>query len=164
MHIVQLLLVEADTHQEAIGIVESKLEEADWSDWSVVGGRWEGMFGDDEPTNALNYANDPEVFMKWINTFSEYRHTHMKESLAAFDKEGKTLGEVIDSYDPRINNFDLGMVGFYIRRIGTLIADYWTSDSAIWDLEAGTGGLAYLMERIEKDPKKQFAVIVDFHH
>jgi hypothetical protein len=45
-----------------------------------------------------------------------------------------------------------------------LIADYWNSDSAIWDLEAGTGGLFYLMERIEKDPKKQFAVIVDFHH
>ena len=56
------------------------------------------------------------------------------------------------------------MVGYYIRKIGTLIADYWTNDSAIWDLEAGTGGLAYLMERIEKDPKKQFAVIVDFHH
>ena len=63
IHCVQLLLVEADTHQEAIANVESRLEEADWSDWSQVGGRWEGMFGDDEPTNALNYANDPEVFM-----------------------------------------------------------------------------------------------------
>jgi hypothetical protein len=164
MHCVQLILVEAETHQEAIGNVESRLEEADWSDWSEVGGRWTGMFGDDEPTNALNYANDPEVFMKWINTFSEYRHTHMKEALAAFNKGGKTLEEVIDSYDPRVNDFELGMKGFYVRRIGTLIADYWTSDSAIWDLEAGTGGLAYLMERIEKDPKKQFAVIVDFHH
>jgi hypothetical protein len=68
------------------------------------------------------------------------------------------------AYDPRINNFDLGMVGYYIRKVGTLLADYWNNDSSIWDLEAGTGTLAYLMERIEKDPKKQFAVIVDFHH
>ena len=45
-----------------------------------------------------------------------------------------------------------------------MIADYWTSDTAIWDLEAGTASLVYLMERIEKEPKKQFAVIVDFHH
>lgn len=163
IHCVQLLLVEADTHQEAIENVRSRLDEADWSDWSEVGGRWEGMFGDDEPTNALNYSNDPEVFMKWINTFSEYRHSHMKEALAGFEKGGKTLGEVIDSYDPRVNDFELGMVGFWIRKIGTLIADYWNNDTAIWDLEAGTGTLTYLMERIDKDPKKQFAVIVDFH-
>ena len=164
MHCVQLVLVEAETHQEAIAMVESRLDDVDWSDWSEIGGRWTGMFGDDEPTNALNYANDPEVFMKWINTFSEYRHTHMKEALAGFNNGGKTLEEVIDSYDPRVNDFDLGMVGFYIRKVGTLIADYWTNDSAIWDLEAGTGGLSYLMERIEKEPKKQFAVIADFHH
>jgi hypothetical protein len=34
----------------------------------------------------------------------------------------------------------------------------------MYDLEAGTANLSYLMERISKDPKKQFAVIVDFHH
>jgi hypothetical protein len=164
MHCVQLLLVEADTHQEAIGEVESRLEEADWSDWSEVGGRWQGMFGDDEPTNALNYANDPEVFMKWINTFTEYRTTNIKEALAGLDKKGKTLNEIVDTYDPRVNDFELGMSGYYIRRIGTLLADYWTSDSAIWDLAAGTGNLSYLIERIEKEPKRQFAVIVDFHH
>jgi len=163
MHCVQLIFIEAETHQEAIGNVESRLEEADWSDWSQVGGRWEGMFGDDEPTNALNYANDPEVFMKWVNTFSEYRHTHLKEALAAFETEGKNLAEAIDYYDPRKNDFS-SMGGYYLRRIGSLLADYWVSDSSMYDLEAGTANLNYLMERIEKDPKKQFAVIVDFHH
>ena len=163
MHCVQLIFIEAETHQEAIGNVESRLEEADWSDWSVVGGRWEGMFGDDEPTNALNYANDPEVFMKWVNTFSEYRHTNLKEALAAFETEGKNLAEAIDYYDPRKNDFS-SMGGYYLRRIGSLLADYWVSDSSMYDLEAGTANLNYLMERIDKDPKKQFAVIVDFHH
>jgi hypothetical protein len=163
MHCVQLLLVEADTHQEAISNVESQLEHADWSDWSEVGGRWTGMFEEDEPTNALNYANDPEAFMKWINTFLGYRKAHMKEGLEAFEKEGKSLNELIDSYDPEVNDFSLGMKGYYLRRIGGLLADYWLSDSAIWDLEAGTGNTTYLIERIAKDPKKQFAVIVDFH-
>jgi hypothetical protein len=163
MHCVQLIFIEADTHQEAIGLVESKLEQADWSDWSEVGGRWTGMFGDDEPTNALNYANDPEVFMKWVNTFSEYRNSHMKEALTAFEKEGKSLEETIDDYDPRTNDFS-SMGGYYLRRIGSILADYWVSDSSMYDLEAGTANLSYLMERISKDPKKQFAVIVDFHH
>jgi hypothetical protein len=163
MHCVQLIFIEADTHQEAIGLVESKLEQADWSDWSEVGGRWTGMFGDDEPTNALNYANDPEVFMKWVNTFSEYRNSHMKEALTAFEKEGKSLEETIDDYDPRTNDFS-SMGGYYLRRIGSILADYWASNSSMYDLEAGTANLSYLMERISKDPKKQFAVIVDFHH
>lgn len=163
MHCVQLIFIEADTHQEAIGLVESRLEQADWSDWSEVGGRWTGMFGDDEPTNALNYANDPEVFMKWVNTFSEYRNTNMKEALAGFQKEGKTIGEIVDDYDPRSTDF-IKMDGYYLRKIGSLLADYWVSDSAMYDLEAGTAGLHHLIERIEKDPKKQFAVIVDFHH
>ena len=163
MHCVQLIFIEADTHQEAIKSVEERLEQADWSDWSQVGGRWEGMFGDDEPTNALNYANDPEVFMKWVNTFSEYRNSHMKEALTAFEKEGKSLEETIDDYDPRTNDFS-SMGGYYLRRIGSILADYWVSDSSMYDLEAGTANLSYLMERISKDPKKQFAVIVDFHH
>ena len=145
MHCVQLIFVEADTHQEAIKNVEGKLEQADWSDWSQVGGRWEGMFGDDEPTNALNYANDPEVFMKWVNTFSEYRNSSMKSFLSDFEKEAKSLG-------------------YYLRSLGGILCDYWTSYSHLYDLEAGTANLEYLMERIGKDPKKQFAVIVDFHH
>jgi hypothetical protein len=56
------------------------------------------------------------------------------------------------------------MKGYYLRRIGSLLADYWTSDSAVYDLEAGTSNLAYLEERIAKEPKKQFMVAVDFHH
>lgn len=163
MHCVQLIFVEADTHQEAIHSVESRLEQADWSDWSTVGGRWEGMYGDDEPTNALNYANDPEVFMKWINTFSEYRNSSMKSFLSDFEKEGKSLDEVVDKYDPRKNDYGI-MSGYYLRGLGGMLCDYWTSYSQMYDLEAGTANLEYLMERIEKDPKKQFAVIVDFHH
>lgn len=163
MHCVQLIFVEADTHQEAIKNVEGKLEQADWSDWSQVGGRWEGMFGDDEPTNALNYANDPEVFMKWVNTFSEYRNSSMKSFLSDFEKEGKSLDEVVDKYDPRKNDYGV-MGGYYLRSLGGILCDYWTSYSHMYDLEAGTANLEYLMERISKDPKKQFAVIVDFHH
>jgi hypothetical protein len=88
----------------------------------------------------------------------------MKESMAELDKTGKSVGELIDSYDPLANNFDLGMKGYYLRRIGSLLADYWTSDSAVYDLEAGTSNLAYLTERTATNPKKQFMVAVDFHH
>ena len=163
MHCVQLLFIEAETHQDAIDEVASRLEEADWSDWSEVGGRWSGLFGEGEP-NAILYSNDPEKWNEMITTFSEYRVAHLKEALATIDKTGKSLGELIGEYSPMANNFDLGMKGYYIRRIGTLLADYWTSDSAMYDLEAGTSNLEYLQERIEKEPKKQFMVAVDFHH
>ena len=163
MHCVQLLFVEADTHQDAIDIVSSRLDEADWSDWSEVGGRWSGLFGEGEP-NAILYSNDPEKWDEMIKTFSEYRVAHMKESLAEIEKTGQSVGELINHYDPLANNFDLGMKGYYLRRIGSLLADYWTSDSAVYDLEAGTSNLAYLTERTVTNPKKQFMVAVDFHH
>lgn len=165
MHTVHLVLVEADSHQEAIKKVDSALEERnpEWSDWSEIGGRWTGMFGEDEPTNAINYANDPEAFMKWVNKFLEYRKEHMKEALSAFEEGGKNISDLIDSYDPKSVDFDDSMKGYYLRKIGGLLADYWQSDSALWDMEAGTAGIAYLIERIEKEPRKQFGVIVDFH-
>lgn len=163
MHCVQLIFIEADTHQEAIDNVASRLDEADWSDWASVGGRWKGVFGEGEP-DAILYSNDPEKWNEMVKTFSEYRVAHMKEALASLEKKGKTVGDLIDDYDPMTNDFDLGMEGYYLRRIGSLLADYWTSDSSMYDLEAGTSNLTYLQERIEKDPKKQFMVAVDFHH
>jgi hypothetical protein len=163
MHCVQLLFVEADTHQDAIDEVNSKLDQADWSDWSEVGGRWSGIFGEGEP-NAILYSNDPEKWDEMIKTFSDYRVAHMKEALAELEKDDKDVSDLIDEYDPLANNFDLGMKGYYLRRIGSLLADYWTSDSAVFDLEAGTSNLAYLTERTATNPKKQFMVAVDFHH
>lgn len=163
MHCVQLLFIEADNHQDAIDAVDGRLEEADWSDWSEIGGRWKGLFGEGEPDTIL-YSNDPEKWNEMIKTFSEYRVAHMKEALASLEKKGKTVGDLIDDYDPMANDFDLGMEGYYLRKIGSLLADYWTSDSSMYDLEAGTSNLAYLRERIKKDPKKQFVVAVDFHH
>jgi hypothetical protein len=88
----------------------------------------------------------------------------MKEALAELEKDDKDVSDLIDEYDPLANNFDLGMKGYYLRKIGSLLADYWTSDSAVYDLEAGTSNLAYLTERTVTNPKKQFMVAVDFHH
>jgi hypothetical protein len=161
-HCVQLIFVEAENHQDAIDEVGSRLDEADWSDWSEVGGRWSGLFGESEP-DAILYSNDPEKWNEVIKTFSEYRAAHMKEALS-YLKGKENISDLIDKYKPTVNNFPLGMDGYYLRRIGSIIADYWTHDSAMYDLEAGTSNLAYLAERIEKDPKKQFMVAVDFHY
>ena len=161
-HSVQLLFVEADTHQDAIEIVDSRREEAHWSDWSEVGGRWSGLFGEGEP-DVILYSNDPEKWNEMIKTSSEYRIASMKEALS-FMESNKTIPDLIEDYKPLINNFPLGMEGYYLRRIGSLLADDWVSGSAMYDLEAGTANLEYLQERIAKDPKKQFMVAVDFHH
>jgi hypothetical protein len=163
MHCVQLLFIEADTHQQAISNVESRLDEADWSDWSEVGGRWTGIFGESEP-NAILYSNDPQKWKEMISTFSDYRKAHMKEAWEALEKESENIGDLIGKYDLMKNDYSLGMKGYNMRRIGSLLADYWTTDSTLYDLEAGTANLAYLQERVEKDPKKQFMVAVDFHH
>ena len=161
-HSVQLIFVEAENHQDAIDEVISRLDEASWSDWSEVGGRFSGLFGEGEP-DVILYSNDPEKWNKMIKEFSEYRVANMKRALSYLEGR-ENISDLIADYKPIVNNFPLGMDGHYLRTIGSTLADYWTYDSAMFDLEAGTANLQYLHERIEKDPKKQFMVAVDFHH
>jgi len=166
MHCVQLLLVEAETHQEAITTAESKLNEVGdgfWSDWWEVGGRWSGIFGVGE-ANAYQYSTDKDEAEKFITEFLEYRKTHAKELLGFYEKEKKSIVELIDSHDPNAYNFDEMMLGFYLSRIGKILSNDWCSDSGVYDLEGWSANLTQFRERVATHPEKQFLVAVDFHH
>lgn len=162
MHIVQMLLVESYTHQDAVRTVDNFITgwEGHWSDYHEVGGRWKGIFGEMNP-DVICYGDDPELFEKFLAEFIDARVKNLKRDFEQI--KDLDLESFIDSYDPNTSNLETGMKGYYIRKIGSVISDHWTFDSAFYDIEANDAGLTYFRERVAKTPKQQFAVAVDFH-
>jgi hypothetical protein len=164
MHTVQLLLVEDTTHQNAIASAENFIAdwEGHWSDWSEVGGRWKGIFGEMNP-DVICYADDPELFEKHLKESGEARVANLKSDYAQLEKSYGSLGKLVESYNPTIEDFALGMGGYYARKIGSVISDYWTCDSCFYDITGNSAGLNAFRSRVAEKPREQFMVAVDFH-
>ena len=162
MHTVQLLLIEADTHQEAVEIVDSKINdwEGHWSDWHAIGGRWSGIFGENHP-DVINYKNEPELFEKHIKDFVEARKNRLKENLERFEEGKKSLSDYVSDYNPEIFDFDMNL--YALKSLTRIMAGDWTYDSCFFDLESYSETLHPFRERVATHPEKQFAVAVDFH-
>lgn len=162
MHTVQLLLVEADTHQEAVEIVDSKINdwEGHWSDWHAIGGRWSGIFGENHP-DVINYKNDPELFEKHIKDFVEARKNRLKENLERFEEGKKSLSDYVSDYNPEIFDFDMNL--YALKSLTRIMAGDWTYDSCFFDLESYSETLHPFRERVATRPEKQYVVAVDFH-
>lgn len=162
-HTGHILLVEADSIEDAISSVEGSVTYADtpnpdWSDWHAIGGRWDDVV----EGNALGYEGNEERFMEIINQFLDYRTGTMQNLLEQLEKENHDFASAVDAYTANVK-MTIGLSNWRAMRLAQLLENYWTSDSHVYDLEAYTAGLGYFYERLEKDPSRQFLVVVDFH-
>lgn len=171
MHTCQIMLVEADTVEEAFDIVESQLNDApEWSDWHNAqgghsqnfAGRWEGQVFNTKPeaeeqdvANFLQYSKDPALAEQVISEHLGYRLADISNYKAqAIDPSTAT-------YNPYSK--DLGMDIWYTKKLAQLLNDEWTCDSGLYDLHNHTASLAYFIERVKALPEKQWLIPVDFH-
>jgi hypothetical protein len=168
MHTCQIMLVEADTVEEAFDKVEASLEDApDWSDWHNANnshtlnfaGRWEGEVfkttPDEEVANYLQYSADPALAERVITEYLGYRMADIR------NYRSKAIDLSSASYDPY--STDLGMDTWYTKRLAQLLGDDWTSDSGLYDLTYYTANLADFIKRVKATPEKQWLIPVDFH-
>ena len=164
MHTLQIMLIEADSAEDAIEEVKSRTglygDDAGrgpgWSDWHVVGGRWEGYF---EGSNALNYANNLTLAEDTIKEALRRRKEEMERLREESDFEA--LATAVDNYDP--DNLVLDMEVWSAKKLAEMVLGYWTPDSAVFDLNDYTAGLKYFRDRLENNSEKQYLVAVDFH-
>jgi hypothetical protein len=178
-HVVQYLLVEADSVEEALGEVESKLENNPaWSDWHYANGsssgsfagRWEGVAfknhsEDPDPVgvekDVLRYSDNPDLADKFIQRAVEWR----LEALASFkDKILANAYDIVDAVHDPFEKDVYGMNNYYYRKLADVLDNTWTSDTAVYDLHQWTASLSDWKDRIVLAPEKQFIVAVDFHH
>lgn len=86
-----------------------------------------------------------------------------KEVKFAFDKlmDAKSL----EMYHARMDlSFNGHMVGYYLRKLGTLVADYYCFDSFFYDGEYGSTTPGDMWTRCGDDPGRQWLVVVDLHN
>jgi hypothetical protein len=187
IHTIQIILVEADSPEEAFRYVEQTLENDNspaWSDWHNASGweekdfagRWSGQvfitpeqealieagtLDKDTIPNYLCYADDPELADYVIDKFLGYRKQAMRECVPAVGIPD--LSTLIDEYNPAGVPF-LAHDFWKIGKLIELLGDDWNYESAVYDLSSWTASLRDYHERCAKNPQKQYLIPVDFHH
>jgi hypothetical protein len=173
MHVIQIMLIKADSHEQALADVAEKLEEnPSWSDWhnaedgaESFAGRWMGLFGEGEP-DYLCYGANPEkaeeAISDSINNRMEEYERYRREVISQLDM----FTEVANSYNPTtgVGYGDKGMVIFRMKRLAQILNDEWTSDSGIYDLHNYTPALEMFRKDVIENPNSWWLIPVDFHH
>lgn len=176
MHVCQILLVEAESPEQAFSDVASRLSEGEprWSDWHNAdfsnsmdfAGRWSGVvFGtldpegnvidkDDNP-NHLRYSDDPALAEETITNYLEQRMSEIR------NYQTKALDLTSYKYDPYSTELDMDL--WATKKLAQMLDDEWTPDAGLYDLENWTGNLRYFAERVASRPESQFLIPVDFH-
>jgi hypothetical protein len=170
MHTCHILLVEADSAQDALDYVRAQIHGEDpyptWSDWSEIGGRWSGIFnGWDDTQDVLCYADNPTLADDILKDFIKYRVASIEQYKKELDTEGFVVDTAIAEYDPYSNDkrFANGMNLWRLQKLAQALQDDWTCDSGVFDLKDGTASLTYFKERLTANPEKQYLVPVDLH-
>lgn len=81
----------------------------------------------------------------------------------AFDK--LLAAKSLEHYHARQDlGFNGNMVGYYLRKLGTLVADYYCFDSFFFDGAYGSTHPDNLWERCGNEPGRQWLVVLDLHN
>jgi len=167
MHTGHIILIKADSHQDAIDRVRLYLQPdegqspADWSDWCMVGD--EGIFG-----SRYSFRHDYE---DWDGA-SDYAVSLDDEADLFHKVLAKMYGlreQAFDDFRERI--FDMGIVGFRLDqndqeswalyRFSELVESVYNPHSFVYDLQNFTADLKYFRET--ESEEGWYAVLVDFH-
>lgn len=169
MHTGHLILIKAESHDDAISRVKGALEDfesnfgSNWSDWSTVGddgftkSRW-NFHADFEDWNgasshAVSLTDEADLFHKALDHFYAFR-------VAAFER----LTNEISGYS--LTDFKLDQndqISWALFKFAKLAEAQYGSDSFVYDLENYTPDLRYFRQSTESGETDWYGVLVDFH-
>lgn len=159
MHIPHMLLVEAESHEDAVSMAtmwvnQEDYNPCDWSDWSEVGGRWEGMF---DGKDTVCYAENAELFDKHLQEFQETMQATKERYLS--DVADLTISEIILMHE----NDKYGLDLYRATRALEMAYGKYNHDQQIYDTVEYTTNLEAFRKRCADNPSQQYAVVWDFH-
>jgi hypothetical protein len=158
MHVGHIILVEAESEQEARSSVEHHLENGyfSWSDWSQLGGRYQDFFGFDG--DILNYDDNPTLAEQAIEQAVGYRTERLQHFIKRIEDEGINL-----KYLEAPKNFEDSYKVYPLLKAAEIASGHSSENSYIWDLEYGSSEETDFRKRVAEKPEHQFLVVVDFH-
>jgi hypothetical protein len=162
-------------------------------DWFEVGGRWDDelagksamcakdgpsafMAAAEQATNATTQEiramiqdltgvlSDPltpeQVLAQGMDPVKYFEFRVRSQTVAT--QAAKEFTDLCD--DPAPLSARYGMLGYRLRRLGSLVADYFVNGMVFYDAVYGTRDLANLRERVTATPETQWLVVVDCHN
>lgn len=168
MHSLQLVLVEANSNQDAIEVAEFEINngKADgaiaWSDWwQIAYDAAPRTLNQTEP--VIHYVTDPLKFEESLSTWVNFRLEHIDLHYSRVQQE-LDLDNAVKQYSTFSRPTYNGTMGlFSLNALSEILLDHWTPDTAVYDLVEYTANLSFFRERLSENPSEQYAVLVDFH-
>jgi len=156
MHVKTTLLVKGKTQLHALIKIDELLNDprfAPWSDWSVIGGRWEELYED----SVLSHKTNPDKFMDEIKNclvarteeYSSYEKS-LEELKLKHKDESSYYSSLVEFYEEQIKKFVNNTIEF-------------DQCAYIYDVENKTVEITKMLEDIHTGATNWHAVIVDFH-
>lgn len=163
MHTGHILLVQAESADDAEQIARRHSEELEWSDWNELGGRWSDVV----PSSVLHYTENKELFYSTVTHFGNLTLAERAETRARVGH--LTINEILDatSGDERFDaDSDKWLCNYFAHRLlETSYADRHTPETYIYDVE-GYSNDPYAKDALLRcidNPEQQYLVVWDYH-
>jgi hypothetical protein len=163
MHTGHVLLVQAESADDAEQIARRHSEEQEWSDWNEMGGRWSDIV----PNSVLQYSENKELFSTTITNFGNLTLKEREETRARIGH--LTINEILDAnasnetYDA---DSDKWLCNYFAHRIlENSYADRHTPETYVFDVEDYSNDpyAKRALLRCINNPEQQYLVVWDYH-
>jgi hypothetical protein len=170
MHVLQYIAVQAENDDEAMRLVEQKLQSelgddpytySAWYDWFVIGG---GRFVDGDPyTSSPNHiisSKDRDKFDKTIVEVMASRVDEFNSYRKSFEAKDLDLSAKLDSYTGEMRyDFEL----YELKKMIDMIQGEWDMNSYFFDIHHESTNVNHMQNDLDLNPDMWYLVPVDFH-
>jgi hypothetical protein len=169
MHVLQYIAVQAETDDEAMQLVESKLQDEmggqdqylSWYDWFVIGG---GRFVDGDPyassPNHIISSKDKDKFSETIDWATQARLEEFNSYRKMFDSKEIDLNAKLDSYT---GNMQYDMELYSLAKMIDMIQGKWDYNAYFFDIHHDSTNPKHMQDDLDLNPEMWYLVPVDFH-
>jgi hypothetical protein len=163
MHTGHVLLVQAESADDAEQIARRHSEQQEWSDWNEMGGRWSDIV----PNSVLRYSENKELFYTTITNFGNLTLKEREETRARIGH--LTINEILDAnasnetYDA---DSDKWLCNYFAHRLlENSYADKHTPETYVFDVEDYSNDpyAKQALLRCVENPEQQYLVMWDYH-
>jgi hypothetical protein len=171
MHVLQWIAVQAENDDEAMMLVEGKLQAElgsnefatnSWFDWFVIGG---GRFNPDQDpyqssSNMIVHSKDRDKFDKTIVDVMLSRVDEFNSYRKSFEAKDLDLSAKLDSYTGEMRyDFEL----YELKKMIDMIQGEWDMNSYFFDIHHESTNVNHMQNDLDLNPDMWYLVPVDFH-
>jgi len=171
MHVLQYIAVQTENDDEAMRLVEQKLQAElgddpytynAWYDWFVIGG---GRFVDGDPYKSspnyiISYEEAPDEYRAMIDSMISNRIEEFGNYRKSFDEKDIDINAKLDNYKG-VMNYDFEL--YPLKKMIDMIQGEWDYNSFFYDMHHASTNPEHMYKSIDLGNKNWYAVPVDFH-